>query len=219
MKTLFLLMPFLAMLSAGCATTNHPTLAARRGDGFSPARTDKIALTLRPNPGPEDALLGRLLTAELQREGFHLVPPEQADYTLVYAVEDDSTATYLPERDFVVATPQETEQQRAASATPPPPGFSRPRPGFTPASSIGPTVVVYHDKGIRLYLYTNPQTHAGKFELAWSGCIEAGERISPDREPMLIKKLLGYFGQDYLGQVNLDSSGSTPSTAPEPAPR
>jgi hypothetical protein len=41
-------------------------------------------------------------------------------------------------------------------------------------------------------------------ETAWSGCIEAGGTVSPDREPLLIQKLLSYFGQDYHGTVNLD---------------
>jgi hypothetical protein len=203
MKTHRLLPTFLALLLTGCAS-NHPMMGARCGTGFSPTRTDKIALTLRPNPSTKDAELGRVLTAELKREGFNLVPQAEADYTLSYAVEDDSTETYVPQRDFVVATPRQTAQELAASATPPPPGFSRPPPGFTPASFIGPTVVVYHNKGIRLYLYTNPKTHPGGLEMAWSGCIEAGDRVSAKREPLLIEALLTHFGQDYIGSVNLN---------------
>lgn len=200
----FSLLPLaLAIFLAGCAS-KHPTVGAWRGTGFSPARTDKIALTLRPNPGAEDAELGRLLTAELQRQGFNLVPQAEADYTLAYAVEDDSTATYVPRHDVAVAAPPQTSQYIISSANQAQPGFSRPPPGFTPASSIGPRTYVYHNKGLRLYLYTNPKTHPGGLQIAWSGCIEAGERVSAEREPLLIKKLLGYFGQDYHGTVNLD---------------
>lgn len=195
-----LLLPFLTILLAGCAS-NHPTVGAWRSAGFSPAPTDKIAFTLRPNPSDEDAEAGRILTAELERKGFNLVPLAEADYTLAYAVEDDSTETYLPRRDFALSPPPQTSQDILASAAPGPSGYMRAPSGFAP--SIGPTVVVYHSKGIRLYLYTNPQTHSGKFQLAWSGCIDAGERVSAKREPLLIEALLGYFGQDYVGRVAL----------------
>jgi hypothetical protein len=201
MKQYFLLMPLLAMLAAGCAT-KQPMIGAWRTEGFSPAPTDKIALTLRPNPSPEDAQLGEMLTDELHRMGFNLVPQAEADYTLAYAVEDDSTATYIPERDFAVTTPSQTSQAPLRPVTPLP--FVHPMDGYDPAPSIGPTIVVYHTKGVRLYLYTNPQTHSGKFETAWSGCIEAGEDISADLEKVLIQELLNYFGQDYHGRVNLD---------------
>ena len=80
-KARWLLLPLLVILLAGCAS-KHPTIGAWRSTGFSPARTDKIALTLRPNPGAEDEELGRLLTAEFQRQGFNLVPQAEADYTL-----------------------------------------------------------------------------------------------------------------------------------------
>ena len=201
MKAHRLLPTFLALLLTGCAS-NHPMMGARCGTGFSPAPTDKIALTLRPNPSTEDAELGRILTAELKREGFNLVPQAEADYTLAYAVEDDSTETYLPRRDFAVSPAPQTTRDIIVSANPAPPGFTRAPPsGFAP--SLGPTVIVYHSKGIRLYLYTNPQTHPGGLQIAWSGCIDTGENISAKREPLLIQALLEHFGQDYAGQVSL----------------
>ncbi|HXE42305.1 MAG TPA: hypothetical protein VN516_04705 [Candidatus Baltobacteraceae bacterium] len=193
---------FLIILSAGCAS-NHPTVSASRNASFMPTRADKIALTLRPNPNAEDAELGRALTVELQQESFNLVPMAEADYTLAYMMEDDSVEAYLPARNFTIeSAPPQTSAQIKASASPTPPGFARPRiEGFQ--QSISSETVVFHSKGIRLYLYTNPKTHSGNFQIAWSGCINAGERISSEREPLLIKTLLGYFGQDYNGQVNL----------------
>lgn len=201
MKRYFLLMPLLAVLAAGCAS-KQPTIGAWRGDGFSPAPTDKIALTYRPNPSPEDAQLGQMLTNELQRMGFNLVPQAEADYTLVYAVEDDSTETYIPRRDFglPLARPTEIGPTPMSNQT----RFGLLPTGFTPAPSTGPTVVVFYSKGIHLYLYTNPVMHSGKFETAWSGCIEAGENISAKREPALIEALLEHFGQDFVGQTTLD---------------
>jgi hypothetical protein len=201
MKAHRLLPALLALLRTGCAS-KHPTVSAWRGTGFNPARTDKIALTLRPNPSPEDAELGRLLIAELKREGFSLVPRSETDYTLAYAMEADSTETDMPQHDFAVSSTPQTTRDILTSATPAPPGFTRAPPGYSP--SLGPTVVVYHNKGIRLYFYSNPMTHPGGLQIAWSGCIEAGERFSAEREPLLIEKLLGYFGQDYHGTANLD---------------
>ena len=201
MKAHCLLLSLLTIVLAGCAS-NHPTMGAWRGAGFSPARSDKIALTLRPNPSAEDAEVGRILTAELEREGFNLVPLAEADYTLAYAVEDDSTETYLPRRDFTISPPPQTSNVIMASGIPGPPGLTPVTPqGYQ--SSIGPSVIVYHSKGIRLYLYTNPKTHPGGFQIAWSGCIDAGEKVSAKREPLLVEALLGYFGKDYVGRVTL----------------
>jgi hypothetical protein len=211
--TLRVLLPLLslAILLAGCAS-DHPTVGARRGAGFSPTPTDKIALTLMRNPSDEDAELGRLLTAELKREGFNLVPPAEADYTLAYAVEDDSVASYVPARNFVVPNPAERTEVKVIEQTGPEfAGFVPPPLGPTP--SAPPEVVVYHTKGIRLYLYSNPKTHSGKFEVAWSGCIDAGEKITANRAPRLIQTLLGYFGQDYRGRVNLDQHPRSPPAA------
>jgi hypothetical protein len=73
-------------------------------------------------------------------------------------------------------------------------------------SSLQKTIVqteyVHPNKGIRLYLYANPEKYSG-LQIAWQGCIEAGESVSPDREPLLIRTLLGYFGQDYAGSIDL----------------
>jgi hypothetical protein len=202
MNTLFSLLFVLVILSAGCAS-KHPTVSARRNGGYAPARTDKIAFTVQPNPRAESAELGRLLTAELKTEGFQLVPAAAADYLLAYALEDDATETYLPQHDFVVQNPSQTSEYILAAGTPAQPGFVRPRERFDTAQSIGPTVVVYHNFGIRLYLYTNPQTHAGKLDIAWSGFIESGKKIPANRELTLIEALLEHFGQDYVGRVNL----------------
>jgi hypothetical protein len=201
MKARCLLLPLLAILLAGCAS-NRPMVGAWRGAGFSPAQTDKIALTLRPNPGDADAEAGRILTAELVREGFNLVPLAEADYTLAYAVEDDSVENYVPARVYAVSTPSQTSQNIIAPGMSAPPAFTPQSPqGFQPY--IGPTLIVYHTKGIRLYLYTNPKTHPGGLQIAWSGCIDAGEKVSAKREPLLIEALLGHFGQDYVGRVSL----------------
>jgi hypothetical protein len=187
----------LAILSTGCAS-NHASIGAWRGDHFSPTRSDKIALMRRPNPNDQDARLGRVLTAELKREGFNLVPPAEADYLLAYAVEDDWVENDLPTHPVQPLEPEVTTAVIGPNGggvvitSPVPAG-----PQFPPAAAP------YHSKGIRLYLYTNPKTHAGDFETAWEGAIDAGQRISPEREPVFIKTLLLYLGQDHVGRVKL----------------
>lgn len=200
------LFSILAMVfAAGCAS-NHPVVGAWREGNFFPTRTDKIALTLRPHPNAEDALLGQMLAAELKRENFDIVPLAEADYTLAYAVENDAVESFVSSPQFTVQTPPQSTREMVL-----PNGMPVYQPAQDGASSAHPAV--YDTKGIRLYLYTNPQTHAGNFQIVWSGCIDAGERISEGREPLLIKSLLGYFGKDYNGAINLSAA-----TAPESIP-
>jgi len=188
---------FLLLIAAGCAS-NHPVVGAWGRPGLAPQRTDKIALTARPNPNDADAQLGRMLVPELQAAGFVMVPVEEADYLLAYAVEDDATVerghkTVLAPSKPAFNHPQTTQQivdQNLARRQ--------------PENLRVPTTYVDERQGIRLYLYTNPKTHSGKFNLAWSGCIDAGEKVSAEREPLLIRTLLGYFGKAYNGTVDLN---------------
>jgi hypothetical protein len=187
----FLLTLMLITFSTGCVS-NRANVGAWRDSNFSPTRTSKIALTLMSNPSIEDAELGRALIAELKRENFNLVPSSEADYTLACAVEDNSEQIYTPsQQPFLSTPPQITGQAYDESAF------------RTQQTQFPPTLIVVHKKDIRLYLYTNPQTHSGSLHIAWTGSIEAGETVSTNREPALIKTLLGYFGQEYTGPVNL----------------
>jgi hypothetical protein len=187
----FLLTLTLTTFSTGCAS-NRADVGAWRDSNFSPTRAAKIALTLISNPSDENAELGRVLTAELKRENFNLVPLAEADYTLTCVVEDDSEESYMPrQQPFASAPPQTTAQVYEQD------GFQ------TYQTPLPPTLVIFHKKDIRLYLYTNPKTHPGGLQIAWTGSIDAGETVSAKREPVLIETLLGYFGQAYAGSVNL----------------
>lgn len=196
-KANFLLLSLLTILSAGCAS-NRVLVSTRHDAHFSPTPADKISMALRPNPSAEDAALGSVLLAELARENFNIVTNVDADYVLAYLVEDDSTENYVPARDYAISAPSQTSKDIIASGLPAPPGFTRAPSGFAP--SAGATIIVYHNKGIRLYLYANPKKYPG-LQIAWEGCIEAGESIPAEREAVLIRTLLGYFGQDYIGRV------------------
>jgi hypothetical protein len=194
----------LAALSPGCAST-APTdtlITAQRNPDFSPARTDTICLSQQLDPRPEDAALRSALTAELARENFNIVTNTDADYTLAGVIEDDSTV--------------EPVRQTTPAYTYPNPMLAGPflaRP-MTPEgqentgepsleSATVQTDYVHVNSGIRLYLFANPKKHPG-MQIAWEGCIAAGKTVSAEREPLLVKTLLGYFGKDYNGRVGLN---------------
>jgi hypothetical protein len=74
-------------------------------------------------------------------------------------------------------------------------------------SSVPPTVyvnpVIYRSRDLRLYLYTNPKTHSGNFQMVWQGNITTELTASPERDSVRIRTLLGYFGKDQNGRVDL----------------
>ncbi|MDE3065995.1 MAG: hypothetical protein KGJ60_00445 [Verrucomicrobiota bacterium] len=197
---LLLLLPLaVSLLSAGCAS-NRPLVSAWRDPHFSPTPADTIALTSRPLPGPGDAELQHALVAELQHAGFRLAPPDQADYTLAFAVEDEGGEIIVPASRIVPQSVPPTRILAVPGAAFEVPGSSAEGPQQLPAP---PAATDYVDKGIRLFLYANPKTHPGGLQTAWEGCIDAGHKISTEREPVLLRTLLAYFGRDYTGRVSL----------------
>lgn len=64
--------------------------------------------------------------------------------------------------------------------------------------------ITYHfiKRYIRLYLYTNPKTHAGNLQVVWQGNIEMKPSGPAASEKVLLKTLLNYFGKDHSGRVN-----------------
>jgi hypothetical protein len=183
----------LAFLSTGCAT-NRPRVDTWRNPQYSPTAADKIALTDRPNPRPQDATLGRLLVAELQRKGFALVPSEQADYLLTYAVSVSYNEEPRHVSTSVVSAPSQAAGENAAM----PPAWNSSVP---PAVDVNP--VIHRSRDLRLYLYTNPKTHSGNFQMVWQGDIAAELTASPERDSILVRTLLGYFGKDQNSRVDL----------------
>jgi len=188
----------MAGLLAGCAT-KRPQVETWRNPQFSPSRTTKLALTERPNPSPHDATLGRLLVAELQRGGYAVVPPDQADYLLTYVVADSIDADYRSGAHVsVMSAPAQTSYGSSYGYYTPIGG-----PGRSVPATIYADPVIYHTRDLRLCLYTNPKTHAGNFQMAWQGSIAAGLSEAPDRDTVLIRTLLGYLGKEQNGRVDL----------------
>ena len=208
-KRIFLFVSLaLVTLFTGCATAPKGILiTTQRDPDFLPTRTNTISMTLRPNPSPEDAALGSVLMAELASEHFNIVTNADADYTMTYLIEDDSTA-YISEHyevNPVLAPPPQNNAQMDGQAMTY--GGPVPAQSYSPngvyAATLVNTPLVFTDKGIRLYLYSNPKTHPGGLQIAWQGYIGGGRTITAERIPFLVKILLGYFGQDYTGRIDL----------------
>ncbi len=191
LAALLWLLPPLVILMAGCAT-RHPMVSTWHESEFSPTRADKIALTLRPQPSPEDAALGRLLVDELKREGFNLVPMEKADYLIAGTLTDELVTD---------------QQHRITTTVPAPPPQTTGQIMTLQSSSVPETSisrpVIFRNRGIRLFLYTNPKTNPSGLQIAWQGYIATGQPATAERETLLIRTLLGYFGQEQHGPVNL----------------
>lgn len=186
----------LVILMAGCAT-HRPVISTWNESQKVPGRTDKIGLIKQLNPASQTAELGRLLTDELKREGFNVVPTDEADYLMAYSLEDELVPQDRSVTMMEPASPPQTTAQvidqagaRGYSGDPTLPA----RPVSQP--------VVFRSRGIRLFLYNNPKTHPGGFQIVWQGYIAAGQ-ATPKRETALIKTLLGYLGQEHHGAVNL----------------
>ena len=156
--TWFGLVPTLAFLSAGSATQATSVHTWRNPD-FSPTAADTIALTEHPNPSAQDQALQQLLTTTLQQDGFKMTSPAQADYLLAFvldeATQQQQQIVYRHDDQPVGApfTPQRDSQVGMMSSY---------------SAQVPDHVVTFRctTKFIRLYLYTNPKTHAGNFQLA-----------------------------------------------------
>jgi hypothetical protein len=214
---IFIVFLALAAFFGGCATTPKGILITTRSNpDFSPTRTDAICMSLQNHPSKEDTALGSALMAELANEHFNIITNADARYTLVYLVEDDSTAfiSEHDETDPVLAPPPQNNAQMVSSGMfgqPYNPGGMYSSPGGLYKTTDVTTPLVFTDKGIRLYLYARPKGQSGGLQLAWEGYIGGGRTVTPERIQFLIKTLLGYFGQDYTGRIDLTDSVSSAS--------
>jgi hypothetical protein len=58
-------------------------------------------------------------------------------------------------------------------------------------------------QGIRLRLYPRANSRAASLQPAWDGYIDGGPKVSAERQPILLKTLLSYFGRDFTGSAPL----------------
>jgi hypothetical protein len=202
---LFLILIFsvsLAVISNGCASTPKSVLiTAQRDPHYSLSRSNAISMALHPNPSRENALLGAALMAELSNKHFNITTNADADYVLTYRVEDNSTAVVSQHEEVqsVFAPPPQNNAQMSGAFI----GGQTYNQGDTYRIHTVSTPLVFTDKGIRLYLFTNPKKQPQGFQFAWQGYIGGGTSITAERIPFLVKTLLGYFGEDYSGKIDL----------------
>ena len=193
----------LAIISTGCASTPKSVLiTAQRDPHFSLSRSNAISMALHPNPSREDALLGAALMTELSNEHFNITTNADADYVLSYLIEDDSTVVVSRHEEVqpVFAPPPQNNAQVSGAF------FMGGRPynqGDIYRTQTASTPLVFTDKGIRLYLFTNPKKQPQSFQFAWQGYIGGGTSITAERIPFLVRTLLVYFGEDYSGKIDL----------------
>ena len=141
------------------------------------------------------------MIAELKQQGFRFVSQEEADYTLAYWIEDNWYLRTIPKRTYEpgvspASTPLATLPRGAAANY----AYPLDRPYRVTETEVDDSVPV---QGIRLQLYYRPTGRTARPQTVWEGYIDAGFKVSPGQEPVLLKTLLTFFGKDHAGRARL----------------
>ena len=179
----------------GCASSGRQIIA-RRGVLPNSETARRVAIMPQQMQSPEDKLLERDVIAVLKERGFELVEQGESDLTLTCQVEKNWKSI------------RHTEHPIYGSPAPPvvgPPGY------YTTSGQSYPVAHAETEthvalKGIRLQFYNSASLQVRRFDSAWEGYIEAGFEIRPEEQPQLIRVLLGYYGQDFVGRTKLQES-------------
>lgn len=198
---LFPLLLFVVWWSTGCAS-KQAYVIARLDPQYSPTSSNKLALARQNQPRSEEQELSRALVAELERQGFQIVPQAEADYTLACWIENDwrtqKTIVRTVEPGLVLRGGVPTQMPLAPGS---PTQFYHHQLHHHQVARVVDEQVPA--QGIRLRLYPRESPQAGRFQPAWDGYIDGGSKISLKRQPILLKTLLGYFGRDFNGRATL----------------
>lgn len=178
----------LVVLFTGCASRTAYVIT-RRDAKFDLNANSKICLAPHAQPRNPELTLQRDLLSALQDHGFSLVPHDQAEFTLTYWLDDSWEAG---KKVVYYQNGAWSDWHPMANPTPYP-------------SLLSQRIVDSHFyvQGIRLKLYPKNSTGGVEFKTAWEGYIEGGARVSEKREPVLLRTLLHYFGQDFIGRAPL----------------
>lgn len=177
------------LISMGCASMK-PMVNTWGNPVYSPTPTNSIALKMSANARPEEAETGRLLAAELKREGFVVKPEEQADYLLSYVV-SGNVEQHILSNTLSGESPVQENTQTVNG------------PGTLYVYSGVEKSYQLQVRDIRLFLYANPATNPHGLQLAWQGTITIGKDNSVKGEQALLRTLLHYFGKIENGNVDL----------------
>jgi len=192
-------------LATGCASRTAYVIARQNG-GYQVGITNRITLADQAHPREEEQALRNYLLTQLPLQGFELVTPEQAEYALAYWIDKSWR------RGKVVVSHRQGYWVNPTIEPGPP--FLLPSspylwtPSFTysgqPQLGIQHVVeVAYATQGIQLKLFYLESMRSGRMQTAWEGYIEAGDRVSKQREPVLLRTLLNYVGKDFVGRAKL----------------
>lgn len=193
----------LALLT-GCAI-RKAQVVARSDVPLVVATTNTFAIANHPTPVAGDDALKRDLVRELNRAGFQLTTATNADYTIVYWIEEGWRTTRGGGPQFGYAggpIPMGGPMLAGQYGS-----YEQVRPGFygNPYRDYGMDVErPLPSQGIHLQLYTRDDLRAGRLQRAWEGFIDAGFTVTPEREPFLLRTLIAYFGKDHVGKVKID---------------
>lgn len=196
----------LTLAVAGCSSRTAYVIA-RQNAQYQLCTTNRIVLSDPAQSRTEDQTLRKALLAVLHQRGFNVVTSDESEFTLTCWVDEswDRARKVISSGEGYWA---DTGFGSGYNSAP------LPRPGIEPAGAIyiyperdtaiqRVVEVPYSVKGIRLRLFRHDSEHPGRPETAWEGYIEGGDRVSEEREPILLRTLLNYFGKDFIGRAKL----------------
>ena len=190
----------IGVMTTGC-TSRSAYVIARQNVRFPVSLTNKIALAEHAYPAPHEQSLRKTLMAQLRQQGCALVAPSEAEFTLTYWIDVSwkRAKIVVSDREGTWADPANPGGRYGYySATPFGPAYSE------PSLSMQHVVEVpWETKGIRLKVFPQESMRAGNLQTAWDGYIEGGDEVSEQREPILVRTLLDYFGKDFSGRAKL----------------
>ncbi len=183
------------LASFGCAQRKAYIVA--RHDPLHPvSKADKIAVS-EPSPTQSRSEeLHRALIAELKAGGFQIVAPDEATFKLVVLVDRHARAVAVqPQLSVMYSTTQVAI-----------PGGSYVVAGSSMRDGPLPGLDKEYreSEGIRLSLYPARASNPAQLQTAWDGYVDSGRaRLASDRDRTLLRTLLSYLGQDFVGFVRL----------------
>lgn len=193
---LLLSLALLPFLTSACSSSKaYVTARSQPQSSFTPA--SRIAVAPHAAPRREEQVLQQALQLELSRQGFQVVPADQADFILTYWIEE----AWKPGKQVIYPV-----DDWPASLPPPLPPILAGAPAgiaYSPHYEPAPRIVdaPFNVQGIRLKLFPAHGTGADQLRPAWEGYIEGGAIVRAKREAVLLRTLFQYFGRNFEGRA------------------
>ncbi len=192
-RHVILLLGILVLAVVGCAQRSA-YVVARHQPGLDVSKSSKIALIAPASPQQRSEQVYRAALTALNTGGFRLVTPAEADYQLIVLLDKNThTVTGPAPVDYVGSSAAVVPSGSVYY------GVSTPM-GYAPQS----VEEVHESGGIRLSLYPTRAVKPAQIRTAWDGYVDSGRtEVSPEHDHALLRTLLRYFGQDFIGRAKL----------------